>query len=103
MIDQDVTCLLPSTVYRIQTEEGLVSAWERQERGKGKVPTRPTEHPVREAPRGDLLPPGLRGCDEPKDTLLGTAAPNGWGHGVSLAALAALETLPDAERRLVHI
>lgn len=110
MVDQDVACLSPSTVYRILKEEGLVSAWERKERGKGKVPTRPTE-PNR-LWQTDIRYVKL--CGVTYYLLVFVDVVSRWipywellrrmdGATVSLAALAALETLPEAERRLVQI
>lgn len=110
MVDEDVAFLSPSTVYRILKEAGLVSAWELKERGKGKVPTRPTQ-PNR------LWQTDIRYVKVIGATyylLVFVDIVSRWipywellrwmdGATVSLAALAALETLPEAERRLVEI
>jgi putative transposase len=110
MVDEDVAYLSPSTVYRILKEAGLVSAWELKERGKGKVPTRP------------MQPNRLWQTDIRYVKIIGATyyllvfvdIVSRWipywellrwmdGATVSLATLAALETLPAAERPLVQV
>ena len=110
MVDEDVAYLSPSTVYRILKEAGLVSAWELKERGKGKVPTRPA------------LPNRLWQTEIRYVKVIGATyyllvfvdIVSRWiphwellrwmdGATVSLATLAALETLPEAERPLVQV
>jgi putative transposase len=110
MVDQDVACLSPSTVYRILKEAGLVRAWDLKERGKGKVPTRPTE-PNR-LWQTDIRYVKLRGVTY--YLLVFVDVVSRWipywellrrmdGATVSLATLAALETLPEAQRQLVQV
>ncbi len=41
MVDEDVAYVLPSTVYRILSEAGLIEPWNRSKRGTGQLPARP--------------------------------------------------------------
>lgn len=110
MIDEDVAYVSASSVYRILSEEGLLQPWERKKRGMGKKPPRP------------------RGPNQLWQTDLRYVKVQDWtyyllvfldvfsrfvpywellrwmdGETVSLAALSAVETLPEAERRKVTI
>jgi transposase InsO family protein len=111
MIDANVVCLAPSTVYRILREEGLVAPWSRPViHHRGELPPRPVS--VNEQWQVDLRYDRVNGKNYyllafldvfsrfiVHHELLRTMD----GVSVSLAAQAALEKLPEGERSRVRI
>jgi len=110
MIDEDVAYLSPSSVYRILSEEGLLQPWERGQRGTGKKPHRPSR--PNELWQTDLRYVKVAGRRYfllvfvdvfsrfvPYWELLRSMD----GETVSLAALTALETLAEEDRKGVTI
>lgn len=110
MIDEDVAYMSASSVYRILSEEGLLQPWERGKRGTGKQPPRPSRP-------NELWQTDLRYVKVMDRTyyllvfldVFSRYVPY-WellrwmdGETVSLAALTALETLPEEERAKVTI
>lgn len=110
MIDEDIACLAPSTVYRLLREADLVQRWSRPVRRYGHRPPRPQQ--VNELWQVDLryvrvvertyfllafLDVFSRLVVHHELLAMMTA------RSVSLAAQAALERLPAAERASVRI
>lgn len=111
MIDEDIACVAPSTVYRILAEVGLIHPWLKPVvRHRGQLPARPVR--VNELWQTDLRYVRVSGKNYyllafldvfsryvVHHELLKTMD----GFSVSLAAQAALEKLPEPERSSVSI
>jgi putative transposase len=107
MVDEDVACLSPSTVYRILKEANLVCPWRRRakrSRGAEEKPTRPNERWVTDLMQvrvGEGTYFVVSFMDEYSryivhhEVLLGMD-----GIGLGLAAQKAIETLPKGADRL---
>lgn len=110
MVDEDVAYLSPSSVYRILSEEGLLEPWQRKQRGTGRKPSRLDR-------ANQLWQTDLRYVKVMDRTyyllvfldVFSRFVPY-WellrwmdGETVSLAALAALEALPQEARNGVTI
>lgn len=111
MIDEDVVCLAPSTVYRILSEEGLIDPWSRPvTRHRGQLPPRPVR--INEQWQVDLRYVRVERKNYYLLAFLDVFSRFVVHHellrsmdglSVSLAAQAALERLSEDERSAVRI
>ena len=110
MVDEDVTCLSPSTVYRILREEKLVCPWRRRTKRSREAEERAQRPNERWATDLLHLRVGERWCylvsflDEYSRYIVHYELLTSMdGNSVSLAAQRAVETLPrDATGRLLE-
>lgn len=104
MVDEDVACLSPSTVYRILKEANLVCPWRRRtkrRRDEAEKPGRANERWVTDLMQvvvGGMVYYLVSFMDEYSRYIVRHEVVTGMdGHTVSLAAQAAIDVLPKGE------